>query len=84
MLHKLKEKDFAVLRGPLESGRQSPDSLAGALFLLIFLQALIYYVTYYIAAEVQFFQTWTNRNDSFMGNCLLSLPMCHLFTSNDL
>ena len=55
MLHKLKEKDFAVLRGPLESGRQSPDSLAGALFLLIFLQALIYYVTYYIAAEVTVF-----------------------------
>lgn len=51
MLHKLKKKDFAVLRGPLESYRQSPDSLAGALILMVFLQALLYYVTYHISAE---------------------------------
>ena len=54
MLKKLKKKDFAVLRGPLESGRQSPDSLGMALLLSIFLQALLYYVTYHIAAEQRF------------------------------
>lgn len=51
MLHKLKQKDFAVLRGPLESGRQSPASVSIALLLSIFLQVVIYYVTYYVAAE---------------------------------
>lgn len=55
MLKKLKKKDFAVLRGPLESGRQSPDSLGMALLLSIFLQALLYYVTYHIAAETTIF-----------------------------
>lgn len=55
MLHKLKKKDFAVLRGPLESGRQSPDSLSGALFLSIFLQSLMYYLTYYAAASTTIF-----------------------------
>ncbi|RKJ68649.1 ABC transporter ATPase, partial [Butyricicoccus sp. 1XD8-22] len=51
MIKKLTEEDFAVLRGPLESGRQSPNSLATTLILGIFLQALIFYLTYYVAAE---------------------------------
>lgn len=51
MQSKLKEEDFAVLRGPLESGRQSPSSLAGALMLTIFFHPLLYYLTYYVAAE---------------------------------
>lgn len=51
MFNKLTEEDFAVLRGPLESGRQSPNSLATTLILGIFLQALIFYLTYYVAAE---------------------------------
>ncbi|MGE7665155.1 ABC transporter ATPase [Ureibacillus composti] len=51
MLKQLTEEDFAVLRGPLESGRQSPNSLASTLFLGIFLQAGIFYLTYYIAGK---------------------------------
>lgn len=51
MFNKLTEEDFAVLRGPLESGRQNPNSLAAVLLLGIFLQALLFYLTYYIAAE---------------------------------
>ncbi|BDH60326.1 hypothetical protein MTP04_04560 [Lysinibacillus sp. PLM2] len=51
MFNQLSEEDFAVLRGPLESGRQSPTSLATTLILGIFLQALIFYLTYYVAAE---------------------------------
>lgn len=51
MFNKISEEDFAILRGPLESGRQSPTSLATTLILGIFLQALIFYLTYYVAAE---------------------------------
>lgn len=51
MLKKLSEEDFVVLRGPLESGRQSPNSLASILLLGIFLQALIFYLTYFVAAK---------------------------------
>ncbi len=51
MLKNLSEEDFAVLRGPLESGRQSPNSIASVLLLGIFLQALLFYLTYFIAAK---------------------------------
>jgi hypothetical protein len=51
LLNKLSEEDVAVLRGPIESGRQSPRSLGSNLVLAIFLQALLFYLTYYIAAE---------------------------------
>lgn len=51
MLKKLSEQDFAVLRGPLESGRQSPNSLASVLVLGILLQALFFYLTYNIAGK---------------------------------
>lgn len=51
MLHNLEERDFEVLKEPLVSGRQSPDSLAFALVLSGFLQALVYYLLYYVAAE---------------------------------
>lgn len=40
-LDHLSEEDFAVLRGPLESGRQSPNSLAGTLLLAPFLLIVI-------------------------------------------
>ena len=82
MLHKLKKKDFAVLRGPLESGRQSPDSLAGAIFLLIFLQALVYYVTYYIAAEVTIFPNVEKiqRIHLWVTVCLVCLSTIYSFS----
>lgn len=38
MFRKLTEEDFAILRGPFESGRQSPTFMGAALFLSIFLQ----------------------------------------------
>ncbi len=55
VLNKLEVDDFAVLKAPLESGRQSPDSLALALLLSVFLQSLMYYLTYYVAAESTIF-----------------------------
>lgn len=51
MLRKLKEEDFAVLRGPFESGRQSPGSLGGVLILSIFLQALLFSLEYFVAGQ---------------------------------
>jgi len=55
MLSRLKEEDFAVLRGSLESGRQSPKSLAPMLILSIFLQILMFILTYVVAADASYF-----------------------------
>ncbi|KAA0955565.1 hypothetical protein FQ087_13230 [Sporosarcina sp. ANT_H38] len=51
MSTKLTVEDFEVLRGPLESGRQSPSALAGALVLSIFLQALLFALEYFMAGN---------------------------------
>ncbi|MFJ5769051.1 hypothetical protein [Psychrobacillus sp. NPDC093180] len=51
MLGKLKEEDFAVLRGPFESGRQSPGSLGGMLLLSILFQALLFALEYFVAGR---------------------------------
>ena len=55
MLTKLGVEEFAVLKGPLESGRQSPDSISFALLLTVFLQALFYYLTYHAVAATTIF-----------------------------
>lgn len=55
MFSKLKEEDFAALRGPLESGRQSPEALASILILSIFLQTLMFGLTYLVAFNVSNF-----------------------------
>ncbi|MBO0589713.1 hypothetical protein [Sporosarcina sp. E16_8] len=51
MFAKLTVKDFEVLRGPLESGRQSPPALAGALILSVFLQALLFALEYFMVGN---------------------------------
>jgi len=51
LFRKLTEEDFAVLRKPLESGRQNPSSFAAILILSIFLQALMFFLTYIVAAD---------------------------------
>lgn len=50
MASKLKEKDFEVLRIPLESGRQGPSQLAIALILGAIFMPMIYALEYYVAA----------------------------------
>ena len=55
MLSKLKEEDFGVLRGPFESGRQSPESFSGNFILSIFLQILMMVATYVVAADASKF-----------------------------
>ncbi|WP_163581068.1 hypothetical protein [Gracilibacillus saliphilus] len=47
-LDNLREEDFGVLRGSLESGRQSPQSFSGMLILGIFLQALMFFLVYVV------------------------------------
>lgn len=39
-----------MLKRPLESGRQSPDSIGFALLVSVFIQSLFYYLTYHVAA----------------------------------
>ena len=55
MFKKLSEEDFMVLRAPLESGRQSPGSLAGIFLLSLFLQPLMLFITYIVAADSTIF-----------------------------
>lgn len=50
-LDRLTEEDFYVLREPLKSGRQSPDSLGAALLLAIFLQPLQFVLTHVVVAS---------------------------------
>jgi|SRR5690625_480996 len=59
MFKKLSEEDFAVLRGSLESGRQSPNALGGILILSIFLQGLMFVLTYFVAADSTFYPNQT-------------------------
>lgn len=47
MACKLSEQDFEVLKEPLKSGRQAPGSIAGALFLTIFLQGILFSLEYF-------------------------------------
>lgn len=55
VLGKLQEVDFEVLRGPLESGRQSPNSLGFALILGIIFQPMLYALEYFVAADLTIF-----------------------------
>lgn len=50
-LNNLDEQDFAVLRGPFESGRQSPKSLGGTLVLSIFFQVLLFFLIYVVISS---------------------------------
>lgn len=55
MFNKLCVEDFAVLREPFESDRQSPSNLGGALVLSAIFQALVFYLTYDVAARSTIF-----------------------------
>ena len=52
MLKKLTIEDVSVLREPLVSGRQSPNSIGGALFLGVFMQILVYYLEYTVLGRM--------------------------------
>lgn len=70
----LTEEDFKILRGPLESGRQSPGSLGGTLFLTVFMQALMYYLIYYVAAASSIYPYISEiKNTHFWSTLVLSV-----------
>ncbi|MER2008968.1 MAG: hypothetical protein ABS939_16070, partial [Psychrobacillus sp.] len=52
---RLIEEDFEVLREPLESGRQSRESISVVLILGVFLQALMFALNYYLAVPYSLF-----------------------------
>lgn len=47
-MKQLEEKDFAVLRKTLESGRQSPSMLGGVLILSIIMTPILFLITYIV------------------------------------
>ncbi|MEB5454496.1 hypothetical protein [Virgibacillus pantothenticus] len=55
LLDQLQEEDFAVLRKPLESGRQGPNNLGSKLLLAAFLQTLTFFVTYVVVADQSYY-----------------------------
>ncbi|WP_147536196.1 hypothetical protein [Bacillus marasmi] len=65
-MKKLSEGDFAVLRGPFESGRQSPSNMGATLFLFVLIQSLLWYLefdfldntTYPNAKEIVTYHFW--------------------------
>ncbi|MEK4523005.1 hypothetical protein MKX96_15370 [Psychrobacillus sp. FSL W7-1493] len=52
---RLVEEDFEVLREPLESGRQSRESLSASLILGIFIQALMFSLNYFMIGDITTF-----------------------------
>ncbi|MBU9723488.1 MULTISPECIES: hypothetical protein [Bacillaceae] len=69
MLGKLTEDDFSVLRKPLESKRQSPNTFAGIFILCLFLQALLLYIEFTLGEESIFPYT----NQVFMFHIIVSI-----------
>ncbi|AUJ26909.1 MULTISPECIES: hypothetical protein [Virgibacillus] len=55
LLDQLQEEDFAVLRKPLESGRQGPNNLGAILLLAACLQVLTFIVTYVVVADQSYY-----------------------------
>ncbi|MFD1067901.1 hypothetical protein [Oceanobacillus locisalsi] len=70
LLNKLKEEDFTVLKGSLESGRQSPNSLGGMLILAIFLQSLLFIVIYMVGGDRSSFP---NKDILFMVHLVVTI-----------
>ena len=68
MACKLSEQDFEVLKEPLKSGRQSPGSIAGALFLTIFLQGILF--------SLEYFFVGVNTTYPYKDEILSLAPMC--------
>ena len=54
MATRMTEDNYAVLRKPLESGRQSPQSIGGHLVLAVFGQGLFLFLEYYIATFTKY------------------------------
>jgi hypothetical protein len=76
---KLKEEDFEVLRGPLESGRQSPSSLGFILILSIFLQAMLFALVYFMAAASTIYPYKEEILKVHFGITLILIVLCLIY-----
>ncbi|WP_053218455.1 hypothetical protein [Virgibacillus senegalensis] len=70
MLGKLSEEDFAVLRGPFESRRQSPGNLGAMLILSIILQPILFVLAYVVGADQSIFP---NKGQIFTIHLTISI-----------
>ena len=62
LFNRLLEEDFAVLRGPLESGRQSPGTLSGVLILFLILQPLMFFLAHIVGGDLT---NYPDKNNIF-------------------
>jgi len=79
MLNSYKEKDFAALRGPLESGRQSPSSLAPIFLLCVFLQPLTFFLANYVGGDETKFTFAFEVKIVHMTLTIILMIMCIVF-----
>ncbi|NME04991.1 hypothetical protein [Psychrobacillus sp. BL-248-WT-3] len=77
---RLREEDFAVLRGPLESGRQSPGSLGFALILGIFIQALMFALLYFMVKDVTTFPNKEEIMNFYFWLTAVLIGLCVLYS----
>lgn len=79
LIKNLKSHDYAVLRKPFESGRQSPSNLAGILIVGIPFLWLFYYLTYSVAAEMTIFPNVERIKSIQFNTTLIVSILCLIF-----
>ena len=79
MFSKLTEEDFDVLRGPLESGRQSPANLGPILILSIFLQALLFALVYFMTAPYTIYPYKAEILNVYVWSTFILVALCLLY-----
>lgn len=79
MFSKLNEEDFEVLRGPLESGRQSPSNLGFILLLSIFLQAMLFALVYFMAAATTIYPFKEEILKVYFWITLILIVLCVIY-----
>lgn len=61
-----------VFRGPLESGRQSPGALSVTLLLFLFIQPLMFFLTYVVAGDATIYP---NKDKMFILHLWLTVGL---------
>lgn len=79
MFSKLKEEDFEVLRGPLESGRQSPSNFGFILILSIFMQSLLFSLVYFMAAATTIYPYKEEILNAYFWITLILIVLCVIY-----
>ena len=79
MLNSYKEKNFAALRGPLESGRQSPSNLAFILLIGFFMQPLFFFLANYVLGDETNFTYAFEVKIAHMVLTIILMILCIIF-----